>query len=175
MKSGQSLIPIFHRYYVQELFALFFFYMKMSIPYIKLDSSLFVVVVPLCFIQSSDFKAFRVHFVNKRMLPPFLTIFFWARSTKHIIFSEQGALSTPSFSEQGALSTPFFSEQWALSTPFSTALTTCHVTVAPDIQRLLRTDFILVSISSNTRNLSHRKKSDFFLFLNNLYILFFSR
>lgn len=86
MKSGQSLIPIFHRYYVQELFALFFFYMKMSIPYIKLDSSLFVVVVPLCFIQSSDFKAFRVHFVNKRMLPPFLTIFFWARSTKHTIF-----------------------------------------------------------------------------------------
>ena len=114
MKSGQSLIPIFHRYYVQELFALFFFSMKMSIPYIKLDSSLFVVVVPLCFIQSSDFKAFRVHFVNKRMLSPFLTIFFWARSTKHIIFFwARSTKHTIFFWARGTKHTIFF---WAMST-----------------------------------------------------------
>ena len=44
-----------------------------------------------------------------------------------------------------------FYGQGALSTPFPTAITTIHVIAALDIPKLLRIDFISVSISSDTR------------------------
>lgn len=78
------MILFFHKYFVQELFALFFFSRKMPIPLYKVGSISFFAIAHLRFIKSSDLKTFYVNVVHKILLPPFL-----------VIFSGQRTLSTP--------------------------------------------------------------------------------
>ena len=66
-----------------------------------------------------------------------------------------------------------FPGQRALSTPFPTAINAFRVIAAPDIWRLLRIYFILVSISSDVsvcKPISKKKSLNFFLLWNELYL-----